>query len=556
MARTLWIVVLALATVIAPEVWAQLSPDRIAEKRATLAQQCGDRVAPEVLDIIARNPTVDAHAHAFNLRYLPIAGILYRYRLPAPLGEILADILVNATEGGMFNPRRDEALSGSIDDLLSRLTDEERETLQDAEGEIQKALERNSRDNEQVVGKPLVTPRPTEAYVSNQEGARSLAMLLRLVDDGVHSEEARDLSQGANEESFFDLISVLTLREDKIAGKLMSSFPIVDIFVHHMMDIGSVYNASTNYPIETQIDRVVELGRLMPTRLRFSIAYDPFTSTDSITAVQRGISEGAVAIKFYPPSGYRPACNLIPKKPGYYHGRFPFLYLPLSARHQQRKQWKSRYQGRTGADIDAAAMVLFRTAHEAGTPIFSHHTPQGFEAQSGTRKKPGYGMIMARPYYWRPVLDQIGPDFRLVLAHSGGGASWYSDNEWNGSFDQEAYELCTRYPNVYCDFGMSIEILTPEGRQAFLQRLLELLNNPPAVAQYQDAYSCSLPKLPDRQFNILDKLVYGSDWHMMARIDNREDLLCSFGEVFSSPELRSGAEGFFGANAHRAFGLD
>ena len=33
---------------------------------------------------------------------------------------------------------------------------------------------------------------------------------------------------------------------------------------------------------------------------------------------------------------------------------------------------------------------------------------------------------------------------------------------------------------------------------------------------------------------IRDKIMYGSDWHMMSRVPDRKHLTCSFAEVFSS----------------------
>lgn len=150
--------------------------------------------------------------------------------------------------------------------------------------------------------------------------------------------------------------------------------------------------------------------------------------------------------------------------------------------------------------------------------------------------RPGYGEWMAEPRYWRPVLEKR-PDFKLVLAHSGGGDAWFGKKEWAGSFDEQAYELCLGYPGVYCDFGMSVEILTPEGKRAFKERLR------------------SLAEAGEGGISIFDKIIYGSDWHMMARIEDRENLVCRFAQVFSELGLPEEAAKFFGRNAERAFGL-
>jgi hypothetical protein len=322
-----------------------------------------------------------------------------------------------------------------------------------------------------------------------------------------------------------------------------------------MMDLQSVYDSDPAYDFGRQLERVLQLGELTEGKLRFTVAYDPFRPQASLGNVVQGMDSGAVAVKFYPPSGYRPSCNgTPPPKPSYFQKRFPFIYLPPTARKHQRAQWVSRYGN--GVDLDAAARQLFALAHERKVPVFSHHTPQGFEAQPAHGKSPGYGERMARPCYWRGVLDEIGHDFRLILAHSGGGDGWFTQDEWRGSFDQEAYDLCTRYPNVYCDFGMSTEILNDTGRKAFVARLTHLIAAPPPPHEGCGDRDCVAP-LPEPRYDILDKLVFGSDWHMMARVKDRESLVCAFGEAFSStPELRAAAARFFGANAARAFGLD
>lgn len=89
---------------------------------------------------------------------------------------------------------------------------------------------------------------------------------------------------------------------------------------------------------------------------------------------------------------------------------------------------------------------------------------------------------------------------------------------------------------------MSTEILTAEGRQAFRRRLEGLI--PRCIA--------GSPGSAAAPFAILDKIVYGSDWHMLSRNPQRTDMIWSFAEVFSSPALEDHAADFFGRNALRA----
>jgi hypothetical protein len=102
------------------------------------------------------------------------------------------------------------------------------------------------------------------------------------------------------------------------------------------------------------------------------------------------------------------------------------------------------------------------------------------------------------------------------------------------------------YPNVYCDFGFSSEVLTSRGRKAFRKKLEEL-----ARCTGSNCGESGQPK-----FNLRDKIIYGSDWHMVSQEKHYQDLICAFGEVLSGGVLEGWAAGFFGDNARHALGLD
>jgi hypothetical protein len=89
---------------------------------------------------------------------------------------------------------------------------------------------------------------------------------------------------------------------------------------------------------------------------------------------------------------------------------------------------------------------------------------------------------------------------------------------------------------------MSTEVLEMGGRDAFRKRLENLIS--PCE---KGTLGCVAPP-----YDIRDKILYGSDWHMIAQNAQREDLICSFGEVFSSKKLQDAAPLFFGKNALRA----
>lgn len=558
--RSVLVAVVGLALAISTSARAQptLSKDRMDEKRELVTELCGDQLSPAVTDALVTTRIVDAHTHLFNVRYLPLEGILYRYKLPVPVAGVLADVLERATPGGEFGSDRRESTGSPSRDLLSRISEQDRRVLEGYEPQIRKALKRTRRDRP---GQPPMAYSPSlyRDESTPVTGQKSLGLLLELLGEATHPEEAEALPKLTREESFgdtlkgyLDMVSVLTEREDAIAQQLFDDHPLVDLYIHHMMDLEKIYASQPRYDLSTQLDRVLKLNARSPEALRFSVAYDPFHPEAALGHIHNAIERGAVAVKFYPPSGYRPAGTQIPPQSHYFQARPPFLRLPVSATRQLRRQWKSRYAGRNTAAIDALIAPLFDATSAAGIPIFSHHTPEGFQAGKA------YGRTMAAPCYWQEILDEYekrGVELEVILAHSGGGDHWFSEGDWSGSFDQQAYNLCVQYPNVYCDFGMSIEVLSQNGRKAFIDRLRTLVQRPvsPSAPRMTDACATKTDAPP--RYDIRNKLLYGSDWHMMARVPTQKDLVCSFAEVFSAPGLESGAARFFGLNAVQAFHL-
>lgn len=539
-----------------------LPPERVAQKLQLLQDQCGPRLSDATRQAMAKTAIVDAHSHNFNLAYIPIKGILYRYRLPAGAAKPLAALLLRLTDSTPLGAASAAGGEDPLAQLVGRLTPADLQELARQEGALRKARARNSRPEERGFAESLEESAQRDPALAGlrPEDRRRVVLLLELLDQtargedsaGARAEIAEMRRTEASPESirsrisgFLRMAALLTLREDRIAARLEADFPVVDLFVHHMMDLDHVYADRSAFDLQTRLQRVEKLDALNGGRLRFGVAYDPFRPAGALDHVKEALDAGAVAIKFYPPSGYRPSATVLPWHPSYFLSRFPFFYLPFSARSHQRAQWASRFGG--GLDpVSTRIDDLVRLAIERNVPIFSHHTPAGFEAMAPEGKgRDGYGSLMADPIYWDAVLKSH-PDLRLVLGHSGGGDAWFGSRQWSGSFDEHAYQLCTSYPNVYCDFGMSTEVLTAGGRQAFRQRLEEL------AAPCANGHCGAGGKPP---YDIRDKILYGSDWYMVTQEKKYKDLLCSFGEVFSGGALEGFAAKFFGDNARRAFPL-
>ena len=89
-------------------------------------------------------------------------------------------------------------------------------------------------------------------------------------------------------------------------------------------------------------------------------------------------------------------------------------------------------------------------------------------------------------------------DLRLCLGHAGGEDFWLGKGKFT-DWGQRVYELCTLYPNVYCEFGIHGEIVDEKARATFVDTVVRLIEAP--------------PRAPN-QIDFAKKIMYGSDWFM------------------------------------------
>ena len=89
------------------------------------------------------------------------------------------------------------------------------------------------------------------------------------------------------------------------------------------------------------------------------------------------------------------------------------------------------------------------------------------------------------------------------------------------NFARIVADLCATYPNVYCELGYITELLDdPTAR--------ELL-----VANIERARAEA--ERPPHDF--LDKVAYGSDWHMPSMVDNTARYLDVFVDIMNRPPM-------------------
>lgn len=317
-------------------------------------------------------------------------------------------------------------------------------------------------------------------------------------------------------ENYLEFFFTLLRNEDRMVERFHHVYgdglPPIEA-VHFMMDMQLAYPVPTPpyYPFENdQLLRMQELQRRFPGKVYGFCAFDPRrASWQSIAEEAR--QRGLIGFKFYPALGYKPS-------------------------------------GTANATLQARIDAFFAYCAGNDIPIFVHCTPVGFQ----TRKQEGWN---AHPRHWEPVLARHG-NLRLCFGHAGGGrasnidhdtglsiesAGWDAANEdeWkrDDNFARRVADLCTRYEHVYCEVGHLTDLQSEGGVERFLRNL-----------EFARSNSAG-------RWDLLEKLAYGTDWHMPAMADNTREYLELFLGVFDRAEYAEYRERFFWQNGYRYLGL-
>lgn len=473
-------------------------------------------------------PVVDVHTHVFNGHDLPLAGLLNALGAPLGVSGALAKVFNAITPtDDLDGPMPDAAFftAATRQNVGNILLKNAQSNTGDSELEsIFSVLNRDERDELlEFVGQAgeqelnaLDDFKGVEFEV--EIVARALAMIGFPPSDAVEPELNFAVTK-ASIPGYLSFLGVMMNGNLHIARQLESKeYPSVDLFIHHMMDMEKSYATKPVVPFAKQMVRMTKLDRRFEGKYLHFVAFDPFRAEDALPSVIRGIKAGAIGVKFYPPSGYRAANNDIPEKPS-------------RLKPGARKRWISRYENLRNEDINNLNEKLFAYCEKNNIPVFTHCTPKGFEADKG------YGE-MADPQYWSLVLDNH-KKLRLCFGHAGGHAYWFpsskpTDEEINeAQFGAQVVQLCLKHPNVYCEVAYLDQILTDDGKKAFKSKLASVINIKSTTGDWRFG----------------DKIMYGSDWHMIHKEPHHEDYPAAFNSLFTDPILKSWQRAFFCRNA-------
>ncbi|WP_062060667.1 amidohydrolase family protein [Aquimarina longa] len=451
---------------------------------------------------------IDVHTHIFNLNYLPVRGVLQAYGTPYPIAVAVAFIFRQFTNkpSSIKSDKRffDESLDSFpleylkadeaivINHIASGVSREIffHPTVQD---NIQDAIDQGylSLDDESLT---MVKGLKEIDIDIDEKIFRIIKKVLALLKDGFH---------------YLKWFFFMMRSEKSIVEMLLRSYgDDVDHFVFHMIDSHHFFNGRSRLRIKDQINRMKALMDKHNGKLIGFVPFNPKRRTaKGIKLVKYGLDRGFTGVKFYPPLGYRATSNeeCIAGYPDVKNGR----------KLEKRIHNFFRFCVKEGNDI----------------PVFTHCTPTGFQANP--KEKSGRN---ADPMFWERLLSK--PKFntlRVCLGHAGGEQGWETANDadFDQSYAKKVYELCITYPNVYCEVGFLAHIKKGVPRQNFIKRLQDLFLR------------------DEGEYSFFDKVMYGSDWHILFNDGIQLAYHKEFLSIFENAILKDYKEQFFFLNAQR-----
>jgi predicted TIM-barrel fold metal-dependent hydrolase len=495
----------------------------------------------------ARTPVIDVHTHTFNARYLPLRGILWGKRDAAPpftwlvsdrCAEMIAEALIDHT-----------ALSPAGSPGIARRMGTSRVRASGTAGPVCR-LFLNILDKARAAGawnetfSKRAQIQQVEKMVEEMTPAEKIALKTAVRMMGMdHHMESKSKNGGLKAAARF--LWTLTQSDASLIPLYhqMHQGPPVNgsiQMVSHMMDLAPVYDQTADGEMllkfeEQQVKRMETFTGQPGASARYFVAWNPYRDHwqcgrpgNALRAVQEAIQKhGAAGVKIYPPSGYRAAGNVV-------HMRPRALFTPYPGR-----QWDARYgksASEAGKSLNRSIEELLLWCRDHDVPVFTHCGHGEFEARKG------YGEYHAHPAYWRKFLESHPePDgspcrLRLCLGHAGGDEFWFGGRKFN-DWGREVYEMCTRFPNVYCEITTG-EMMTDPDRQAFFVDTLARLFAESAAG---------------RPWPFARKLLYGTDWPLPDPGDPGK-VLRATQNAFLHPDLRSHYQDYFAGNARRYLG--
>jgi predicted TIM-barrel fold metal-dependent hydrolase len=460
---------------------------------------------------------IDAHCHTFNANDLPLKGFLTKVTLNAdekilpniirPLANLLAEIADNAPDFIKERNRLDSLLSPpeagirAVEDYALPEADEPDEEFAEKLRGIMYQME-NSADKDErelfVILEKEMGFSPGEAGVrSAMDSAKSLWSSRGIIS------------------RYIKWIKLLTGYRYEITNRLINTYSssgtTVNLFTPALIDYDRWVDDQSKTSLPEQIQLMEKNIRYQRGRIHPYFPFDPWRESEEPEGEQGSLywlkeaveKNGFIGAKLYPPMGYSALDNKN-------HSKFP---------NNAPKPPED-----FGRSLDRAMRSLFSYCQENDIPILTHCANSNeTERCFGER---------AHPKYWaQAVSDGEFPKLRVCLGHYGGLDSLNESDGWA----MQVGSLCNDpKKNVYADISHYSAILQNDKRNSTMDNLERMLERFP---------------------NAINRIIFGTDWIMLARVRNNQDFLKVFRDAF---EERFGSENcrkFMGENAARFLGL-
>jgi predicted TIM-barrel fold metal-dependent hydrolase len=303
----------------------------------------------------------------------------------------------------------------------------------------------------------------------------------------------------------------------------------VDLAVANLVDFDYWLTRGRGTPttLSDQVELMSEISVLLGGRVHGFVPFCPFRETmtldsagvgDSMRLVKQAIdNHGFIGVKLYPPMGFAPMGNT-----GKTIWKDKSTLDPAA--------WKPDF----GERLDNAMGRLFQYCQENDVPIMAHSNDSNGPYESFRK--------LAGSSYWKQAIEKF-PGLRVNFGHFGD-----SDIEdHHGAETLPFLRLMTQEPNstgrnVFADSGFFAGAMIDQGKMR--DALLSLYGVDGGI--------------------MTERLMYGSDWHMILTQKNVKHFLANFIELMDRVEKASPgrnvrqttlANAFFGENAVEFLGL-
>ena len=313
--------------------------------------------------------------------------------------------------------------------------------------------------------------------------------------------------------TWIDFALIYTKARWEITQKLasLSKAQAADVFLYTpaMLDIGTRLGEPDTSDLGEQVEvmRLISQIKGLGFALHAFVAFDPFRAIDDATVlpvVKDAIrNQGAIGVKIYPPMGIKPCNN----------------------------------SGSSGLNeqLDRQMGQFLQFCLDEDVPILAHCS---FSQYVSLHPEDG---ACAAPEVWQRFLRQPGhAKLRLDLGHCGGPWDFDPNPQTNTIWTKTVIALIGSgdFPNLYADVSDDSAILDPDSdnNQELMRRLLGFLRQNPRART---------------------RLLYGSDWSLLARESGANDYYASMKTHFCDFLGFTAAErrGYLGGNALRFLGL-